>query len=252
MGKLSAPSTITSQPSPRIRSTFSEVSRSRYGITSTSGLSASIVRFADSAFQSPSVCVEWAIWRCRFDSSTRSSSTIPSRPIARRGQVERRRRAEAARADQEHARVEQLQLPLLADLGDQQMAAVALALRRVERLRVLDLAAVALPVGEAARERADALVAELGRASSPRTPSERRRRSRGASGRVAVGRHLLDARLEVAARARGRRRGCGPRPTRRARARRRGAARPRRRGARAQRTASTSSISDFTCCSSSR
>ena len=54
MGKLSAPSTITSQPSPRMRSTFSEVSRSLKTFTVTSGLSASIVRLADSTFGSPS------------------------------------------------------------------------------------------------------------------------------------------------------------------------------------------------------
>ena len=59
---------------------FSELRRSRYVITSTSGLSASIVSFADSAFHSPSFAVECAIWRWRFESSTRSSSTMPSRP----------------------------------------------------------------------------------------------------------------------------------------------------------------------------
>jgi hypothetical protein len=49
-------------------------------ITFTSGLSASIVAFAESAFQSPSVSVECAIWRWRFDASTRSSSTMPIVP----------------------------------------------------------------------------------------------------------------------------------------------------------------------------
>ena len=41
------------------------------------------------------------------------------------GEVERRRRAEPAGTDQEHARVEQLLLPLLADLGNQDVAGVA-------------------------------------------------------------------------------------------------------------------------------
>ena len=59
----------------------------------------------------------------------------PERPDARGGEVERGRRAEPARADQQDARVEQLLLPLLADLGDQQVARVALALRRRERRR---------------------------------------------------------------------------------------------------------------------
>ena len=46
----------------------------------------------------------------------------PERPDARRGEIERRGRAEAAGADQEDARVEQALLALLADLGDQQVA----------------------------------------------------------------------------------------------------------------------------------
>ncbi len=49
-------------------------------------------------------------------------------------EVERRRRAEPARADEEHACVEQPLLPVLADLGDEEVAAVARALlRRRER-----------------------------------------------------------------------------------------------------------------------
>ena len=70
----------TSQPSPRMRSTFSDVRRSRKTRTLTSGFSASIVRLADSTFGSPSRSVEWTIWRWRFDASTASSSTIPSVP----------------------------------------------------------------------------------------------------------------------------------------------------------------------------
>ena len=45
-----------------------------------------------------------------------------------RGQVERGRRAEAARAEQEDLRLEQLWLARLADLGEQQVALVAVAL----------------------------------------------------------------------------------------------------------------------------
>ena len=54
----------------------------------------------------------------------------PDRADARRGEVERGGRAEAAGADQQHARLEQLELAGLADLGDQDVAAVARALRR--------------------------------------------------------------------------------------------------------------------------
>ena len=53
----------------------------------------------------------------------------PERADAGGCEVERGRRAEPARADQEDARLEKLELPLLADLGDQEMAAVAAALR---------------------------------------------------------------------------------------------------------------------------
>jgi hypothetical protein len=49
-------------------------------ITFTSGFRASMVALAESAFQSPSVSVEWAIWRWRFEASTRSSSTMPIVP----------------------------------------------------------------------------------------------------------------------------------------------------------------------------
>ena len=50
------------------------------------------------------------------------------RPHARRREVERGRRAEPARADQQHLGGQQLRLARGADLGDQQVAAVALAL----------------------------------------------------------------------------------------------------------------------------
>ena len=48
-------------------------------------------------------------------------------------EVERRGRAEPAGADEQDARVEQALLPFLADLGDEQVAAVARALLRRER-----------------------------------------------------------------------------------------------------------------------
>ena len=57
------------------------------------------------------------------------------RPDTGGREVERRRRAEPAGADQEDARVEQLLLALLADLGDEEVPRVALSLRRRERRR---------------------------------------------------------------------------------------------------------------------
>ena len=53
---------------------------------------------------------------------------MPMRADAGGGQVERGRRAEPAGAEQQHLGVEQLQLALLADLGQQQVALVAVAL----------------------------------------------------------------------------------------------------------------------------
>ena len=50
------------------------------------------------------------------------------RADAGRREVEGRRRAEPAGADQQHLGVEQLRLPLLADLGQQEVAAVAVEL----------------------------------------------------------------------------------------------------------------------------
>ncbi len=52
----------------------------------------------------------------------------PERAHAGRRQVQRRRRAEPAGAEQQHLGVEQPLLALGADLGDQQVARVALAL----------------------------------------------------------------------------------------------------------------------------
>ena len=52
----------------------------------------------------------------------------PERADTGRGEVERRGRAEPAGADEQDARVEQALLALLADLGDEQVPAVARAL----------------------------------------------------------------------------------------------------------------------------
>ena len=78
MGKLSAPSTMTSTLAEDPVDVLGR--RSRKTLTVTSGFSASIVRLADSAFDSPSRSVEWTICRWRFVSSTASSSTMPSVP----------------------------------------------------------------------------------------------------------------------------------------------------------------------------
>ena len=70
-------------------------------MTVTSGLSASIVRFADSAFDSPSRSVEWTIWRWRLVVVDDVVVDDPERADAGGGEVERGGGAEAAGADQE-------------------------------------------------------------------------------------------------------------------------------------------------------
>ena len=105
-------------------------------------------------------------------------STMPIVPDARRGQVERRRRAEAAGADAEHLRVEQLRLPRFADLGQQEVAAVADLLLGGELPVLGDRQALVLPAAEAAAHRDDVRVAEL----LQDAPGEQRARAAGAVG----------------------------------------------------------------------
>ena len=57
----------------------------------------------------------------------------PDRPDPCRGEIERRGRAEAAGSDQEDPRVEEAELPLLADLGDEEVASSGAASTRRAR-----------------------------------------------------------------------------------------------------------------------
>ena len=92
----------------------------------------------------------------------------PEPPDSGRRQVERRGRAQSAGADEQHLRVEQPLLAAHADLGDQQVAAVAGLLGLVEPVRKLERQPGLAPGVDAAGERDDravALLAEgLGRA----------------------------------------------------------------------------------------
>ena len=121
------------------------------------------------------------------------------RPDARGGEVERGRRAQAAGAEQQHLGVEQLLLALGADLGEQEVARVALALLGREALGDVDGIAAVLPQRDAAGHRLDVLEAEL----LQRVRGERAALARGAvQDHVlrAVGDRGVDARLEIAAR----------------------------------------------------
>ena len=77
-----------------------------------------------------------------------------------RRQIEHRRRAEPARANEQDLGAEQLDLALQADLGDEQVAAVALLLLSREEHRRRPGQALCLPALEAAGHRDDIRVAE--------------------------------------------------------------------------------------------
>ena len=79
MGKLSVPSTTRSYGS-KSRFTFSLVMRSPCGTTFTSGFRSAMNFAALSTFGMPTRLVEWITWRCRFDASTTSASTMPRVP----------------------------------------------------------------------------------------------------------------------------------------------------------------------------
>ncbi len=119
----------------------------------------------------------------------------PERADARRREIERRGGAEPAGADEEDARIEQALLPVLADLGDEEMPAVARALLGREGARDRDLEPVPLPLREAAGEVDDVLVAQFGE----RLGRESGARPGGAvddEGVPLVGYEALDALLE--------------------------------------------------------
>ena len=101
-----------------------------YLTTLTSGLSASIALRADSTFGIADAV--GGVDHLALEVGEVDDVVVDDaeRADAGGGEVERGRRAEAAGAEQQHLRVEQLQLALEADLGEQQVARVALALLR--------------------------------------------------------------------------------------------------------------------------
>ena len=116
----------------------------------------------------------------------------PESADARGRQVQRRRRAEPARPEQQHLRVEQLLLTLDPNLREQKVPRVAVALFGAHEARNVDLVAPILPQREAAGHRRDVLVAEV-LDQRPRRPG--RALARGAvqdHGLSAVGSGALD------------------------------------------------------------
>ena len=144
-----------------------------------------------------------------------------------RGQVQRGGRAEAARAEEQHPGVEQLELALLPHLGDEQVALVAVALLGGQGPGRLPGTALVLPAVEPAHERHHVACSRGRSGSWPRRRSAPRPRStrrpeptcRGSCPRPGT----------RAAHGEGARpRGSHPARTRRARARRAAPRRPRR------------------------
>ena len=119
------------------------------------------------------------------------------RADTRRRQVQARRAAEAAGAEQQHLGIEQLHLTFLAHLGQQQMALVAVLLVGIEALGHLPLAALVLPLAEPARHRRHVGVTQFPK----RLGREDRTHAACAlhdQRRVLVGQAHLDLALEVA------------------------------------------------------
>ena len=118
------------------------------------------------------------IWRCRFDDVDLVHVDDADRADAGRREVQRCGRSEAAGTEHQHLRLEQLHLAGGADLGQQEVALVAVVLLGGQRRRLLPRAALVLPATEAALHRLDVGEAELARASPRRTRTARHRRSR--------------------------------------------------------------------------
>ena len=115
------------------------------------------------------------------------------------GEVHRGGRAEATGTEQEHLRLEQLDLAGDADLGEQQVALVPVVLLGGERRRLLPRPSFVLPAPESAVHRLRAGVAEL----LHRLHGERRSHAAGAvhdDRCVLVGDAAFDLGFEVAAR----------------------------------------------------
>ena len=79
---------------------------------------------------SPTAAVSWITCRCRLDSDTVSSSTMPSVPTPAAARYCEHRRAEPAGADHQHTRALQPLLAGAADLRQHDVARIALQLFR--------------------------------------------------------------------------------------------------------------------------
>ena len=110
-------------------------------------------------------------------------------------QVERGGAAEPAGADEQHPSVEQLGLPFDTDLGDEQVAAVALLLLRGEDPRHDEVEAGLLPRAVPARHRLDVGVAKLLEGAGGEQRAHPACAVQGDRG-IALGNRILDAGLD--------------------------------------------------------
>ena len=162
-----------------IRSTLAATSISSWATTLTSGLSALIdfLRRFDLALADPVGGVDdLALEVAEVDDVEVDDA---DRPDAGGREVERSRRAEPAGADEQRLRAEQRGLALRADLGDQQVAAVALLLLGGEddRRHEVETRRTSSPGSRPTSRRRPCSPSRRG--SGPRTASGRRRRSTG-------------------------------------------------------------------------
>ena len=108
---------------------FSEVSRRSWGITRTSGLIASIVAWAERHLRCPDIRRGVQHLPLQIADVHRVAVHHADRADAGGGEIQPDRRAQSAGPDEQHARVEQLALPLPAHFGQEDVAAIALDLR---------------------------------------------------------------------------------------------------------------------------
>ena len=161
MGKLSAPSTTTSQPS--LEDAVDVVRRQPLAVADDLDVGVQPAqapgRRLDLRLAEVGRRVEHLALEVRLVDDVVVHDAEP--PDSGRCQVERRGRAQPSGTDEQHLRVEQALLALHADLGDEQVAAVAHLLALVEPRRKLERQPGLSPGVDAAGERDDCAVAPL-------------------------------------------------------------------------------------------
>src|SRR5262249_46677065 len=121
-------------------------------MTFTSGLRPPSVCFALSTFGMPMRSSAWMICRCRLDTSTTSSSMMPSVPTPAAARYSAPGAPRAPRPGDRRARFDPFNLPRLAHLGQHRVARIADLLVLGHHVRQVERVAGALPRAEPARQ----------------------------------------------------------------------------------------------------